>query len=164
MPHPMPETDEVLATVSASAPRRIFGIGTMVCLGALLLYLAFAFPIAIFWWQAFVGVCGLGALWMAARMKSAARRVVVLTGQGLHDSEGEVIATLDDIKSLERGVFAMKPSNGFLIRLRRAAPRRWYPGIWWRFGKSVGIGGVTPGPQTKAMVQMLEALLAEKKS
>lgn len=155
-------SEEILATVSTSPPRRWLGIGVMATLGALLLYVAFAVPPGKLLWQAFLIGLGLAALGMSEKTRRGTEGSVELTKDGLRDSNGEVIATLDQIVAVDRGMFAMKPSNGFLIRLKTAQPRRWLPGLWWRLGRRVGIGGVTPGPQTKAMAQMLEILIAER--
>ena len=73
-----------------------------------------------------------------------------------------MIALIDEIERVERGMFAMKPSNGFLLRLKSRRQRSWQPGLWWALGRRVGIGGVTPGSQSKVMAQMLEALLVER--
>jgi hypothetical protein len=75
-----------------------------------------------------------------------------------------VIAALGDIQSMDRGFFAFKPSNGFLLKLRRGAggPRVWRPGLWWRMGGRIGIGGMTPGNQTKFMSDVLAAMMAER--
>lgn len=154
--------DEVLARVSASAPRRWLGVGVLTALGAILLYVGFAAPPASLAWQLFLVLFGLGALWVAEKTRRATEREIELTAEGLRDSAGERIAGLDQIKAIERGMFAMKPSNGFLIRLHSGAERRWLPGLWWRLGRRVGIGGVTPGSQTKVMAQMLEAMIAER--
>lgn len=155
-------TDEVLAVVAASAPRRWFGIGVLAILGAILLYVAFAVPPGSFLWQAFLIALGLGAVWAADKIRRATEHVVELTSEGLRYSTGEVIASLDQIARIDRGMFAMKPSNGFLISLKKSEARRWLPGLWWRLGRRVGIGGVTPGSQTKVMAQMLEVMLAER--
>ncbi|SHJ39436.1 hypothetical protein SAMN05444000_10848 [Shimia gijangensis] len=155
-------TDEILATVSASAPRRWLGVGVMALLGALLLYVAFAIPPGKFLWQAFLVVLGLAALALAEKTRRATERVIELTAEGLRDSAGEMVASIEQIDRIERGTFAMKPSNGFLVRLKTPRARRWLPGLWWATGRRVGIGGVTPGSQTKFMAQMLEAMLAER--
>lgn len=155
-------TDEVMATVAASTPRRWLGVGVMSLLGAILLYVAFFVPPEAFLWQIFLVVLGLAALAMAQKTRRATMRVIELTAQGLRDSSGEVIAPLEQIEAIERGTFAMKPSNGFLVRLKTPRARRWLPGLWWAMGRRVGIGGVTPGSQTKFMAQMLEAMIAER--
>ena len=152
---------EVLAEVRASAPRRWFGIGVMAALGGLLIYLGLSTSPSI-GWQAFLILFGAAALWLAESTRKATEPAVVLTAEGLQSSNGEAIASVDQIARVERGTFAMKPSNGFLLRLKEPRPRRWQPGLWWAMGRRVGIGGVTPGSQSKVMAQMLEALLAER--
>ena len=154
--------DEVLATVAASAPRRWLGVAVMGVLGVLLIYIALAMPPQSFLWQAFLLVMGVGSLWLADATRRATERVVELTRSGLRDTGGDEITSLDNIDAVERGTFAFKPSNGFLIRLKQKRARRWQPGLWWAFGKRVGIGGVTPGSQTKAMAQIIEMLLVER--
>ena len=49
-----------------------------------------------------------------------------------------------------------------MLKTRTPGPRVWRPGIWWRIGRRVGIGGVMPGHQTKAMAEILAALQAER--
>jgi hypothetical protein len=87
---------------------------------------------------------------------------VDLTAAGLSDSTGRIIAPLAEIRSIDRGAFAFKPSNGFLVRLKTRQPRAWAPGLWWRFGRSVGVGGVTSRDQAKLMAEFLAAMLAER--
>lgn len=157
-------TDEVLAEVRASAPRRWLAVGMMGILGALLLYVAFATPPAVLGWQIFLIVFGLIAVMLADKTRRATERVVQLTAEGLRDSSGAHIAGLDEIDRINRGMFAMKPSNGFTLVLKQPRARTWQPGLWWALGKRVGIGGVTPGSQTKFMAQMLEAMVVEAKA
>lgn len=134
----------------------------MAALGIILLYVAFVVPPGAFLWQAFLVVLGLAALMLADKTRKATEFQVELTEEGLRDSSGEIIAPIDQIARIDRGMFAMKPSNGFLIRLKTPRTRRWMPGLWWAMGRRVGIGGVTPGSQTKFMAQMLEAMVAER--
>ncbi|WP_372885659.1 hypothetical protein [Shimia sp.] len=155
-------SNDILATVRASGPRRWLGVGVLSLLGAILLYLGLTMPSGALHWQLFLIVLGAAALWVAEKTRRATERVVELTAEGLRDNGGEVIAALDQITRIERGMFAMKPSNGFLVRLKTPVGRRWLPGLWWRLGRRVGIGGVTPGAETKVMAQMLEAMIAER--
>lgn len=153
--------DEVLTVVRASAPRRWFGIIVMAALGGLLIYLAMSRPPAL-QWQVFLIGMGVFALWLADATRRATENQIELTHDGLRSSSGEVIALIDEIERVERGMFAMKPSNGFLLRLKKRRQRSWQPGLWWALGRRVGIGGVTPGSQSKVMAQMLEALMVER--
>lgn len=153
---------EVLATISASAPRRWLAVGCLWGLAFLLLYIALARPPAL-GWQVFLLALGGGALWVAERLRRATARVIELTETELRDTSGAVIARVADIDAVDRGVFAFKPSNGFLIRTRNAAgPGVWNPGLWWRIGRRIGVGGVTPGSQTKVVSDILQTMVAKR--
>lgn len=155
----MGEETEVLAVVRASAGRRGLGLAMLWLLGALLLWLALARPPAPEFQALLIGL-GVGALWLGERMRRATALAVELTGAGLVCSDGEVIAGWDRIAGVDRGTFAFKPSNGFIVRLTARAPARWRPGLWWRLGRHAGIGGVTPGAQAKLMAEIIAARLA----
>jgi len=152
---------EIVAVVQASPARRWIGVIMLAGLGGLVIYVALASPPTL-QWQLFLIVTGVLALWMADRMRRATEHRIELTETELRSSEGLVIATIDDIESIDRGFFAFKPSNGFLIKTRTSGVRMWRPGLWWRMGRRIGVGGVTPGGQTKAMSEILAAMLAQR--
>ena len=154
---------EVLAVVRASAGRRVLGLGALAALGILLIYVAFATP-PTFLAQLFLIVVGGAAVWLADAMRRATANCVELTETELRDSDGTVIARIEDIEGLDRGFFAFKPSNGFLIKVARKSANHWRPGLWWRLGRRIGIGGVTPGNQTKVMSEILAVIIAKRDS
>ena len=151
-----------ITTLRASAPRRILGVVMLGLLGILLLCVALLQPFANFGWQAFLAALGAGSLWLAERMWRATAQPVELTEDALRTGDGEIIAMVGNIASVDRSMFAFKPSNGFMLKLKRGAPLRWRPGLWWRAGRYVGVGGVTPGAQARAMADVLSALLAKR--
>ncbi|MFT7597014.1 MAG: hypothetical protein ACI8R4_004357 [Paracoccaceae bacterium] len=152
---------EVVAMVQASAARRWLGVIMLAGLGGLVIYVALASPPTVPW-QVFLIVTGGLALWMADRMRRATEHRIELTETELRSSEGVVIATIADIDTLDSGFFAFKPSNGFLIKTHTPGLRTWRPGLWWRMGRRIGVGGVTPGGQTKAMSEILAAMMAQR--
>lgn len=154
-------TQEVLAEVGVSAPRRWMGVAMLVAIGGLVIYVALSTPPAP-GWQAFLIATGLAALWIAERMRRATGGRIELTTTELREIGGETIALVSEIEAVDRGFFAFKPSNGFLLRTSRPGARRWRPGLWWRMGRRVGVGGVTPARQTKMISEMLAAMLAER--
>lgn len=139
------------------------GVAIMAALGGLLIYIALAIPPAVLGWQIFLLVLGGLALWLADATRRATELTLTLTEAGITDSAGEEVATIAEIEGVSRGMFAFKPSNGFVLRLNTRKPGRWRPGLWWSLGKRVGIGGVTPGPQGKAMAQIIEALVVQSR-
>lgn len=154
--------DEIIAEVDPRGPRRIVGISLFLMLGGLVLYLAFVQPPASLVWQAFLIGMGLISLLMAYKLQVATTRKLLLTETALSDSDGTVLAMIEDVVAVNRGAFAMKPSNGFVLTLKNPAPRVWQPGLWWRLGRRVAVGGVTPGAQARPMADIISIMIAKR--
>lgn len=151
-----------VARVEASAGRRVFGLAVLIGLGLILIWLGLAQEGGSMLLRVLIIGAGGAVIWAAREMRRATARAVILTEAGLSDSTGEVIAPLERIASVDRGTFAFKPSNGFLVRLTEPGARCWRPGLYWRFGKRVGVGGVAHAAQSKAMADALAIMLAER--
>ena len=156
-------SEEILATMKASVPRRFMGVTMLAAVGSAVLYVAFSAPPEPAW-LVFLLVIGVGALWSAVRMWLATEHSIELTQSQLRCTDGTLIANIDDITGIDRGFFAFKPSHGFLVRTQTSQGRVWQPGLWWRMGRRIGVGGVTPGAQGKAMAEILAALLYQKEN
>ncbi|TNF17830.1 MAG: hypothetical protein EP318_20255 [Rhodobacteraceae bacterium] len=154
---------EILAELRTSMIRRVIGVGTMFGLGALLLYLALSRSFEGLVWQVLLIVLAGAALYAAMRMHQATAMHLVLTEEGLADSEGHLLVGYDDIVSVERGMLAFKPSNGFMIFARDPLERRWRPGLYWVLGRRIGVGGVTAGSHSKFMADLMNMKLAERR-
>ena len=155
-------SQDILAELQASMLRRWLAVAVMAVLGGLLIYVALAIPPASLFWQGFLLLMGGLSLWLAEATRRATELTLTLTEAGLCDSNGEIVAEIDHIEAVSRGTFAFKPSNGFVLILNTAGAGRWRSGLWWRLGKRVGIGGVTPGAQGKFMAQIIEAMIAQR--
>ena len=156
--------EEVLITLSASAPRRFFALMVLAALGALLAWLGIAAPGMAFWIRLLLLAAAGVILWLALRLHEATGRRLELTREALRESGGRVLARIGEIEAISRGTFALKPSHGFSLILKRPAPRAWAPGLWWRLGRRIGIGGVTSAGQAKAMAEILTVLVQEQKA
>lgn len=153
------DDEQVLAAVGASVSRRGVAVLLLAGSGVAVIYGTLTTPPALVWQAILIGTGGL-AVWMAARMWQATAARIELTATELRGSDGVRIALLSEIASLDRGLLSARPSNGFLIRLNAPAPAAWRPGLWWRMGRRVGVGGVTPGAEARIMADMLARLLA----
>lgn len=154
---------EIISIVSASASRRVIGIAMMLGLGGLMIFLALGPEVQAIVIQVPLLAFGLAVLFLAEKMRRATALRLELTGTQLRDSSGRVLASVDQIQAIDRGMFAMKPSNGFMLKLNAAQGAAWMPGLYWRLGRRVGVGGVTSPGQTKFMSEMLTAMLAERR-
>lgn len=155
------QDDEELARIEVSQARRWLGVGMLYFLGAMLLYIAFATPPDPAW-LVFLLVMGAGSLALGEMMRRATEGVLILTEAGLFDGSGDCLAPFDDIRNVERGFLAFKPSNGFLVTTATKGPRRWHPGLYWRLGRRIGVGGVTSAAQTRIMADIIAARLAQR--
>lgn len=158
---PQTDPDEVLATVKASAGRRFLAMSSLLLLGVLLVYIAIVQSPAIEW-RVFLLVLGVAVLWVADRMRRATGTQIELTETVLRDSDGTVIALVADIDGMDRGFFAFKPSNGFLLRTTGKGANEWRPGLWWRMGRRIGVGGMTSASQTKFMSEIIAVIMAKR--
>ncbi|MEL6959057.1 MAG: hypothetical protein AAGL89_08930 [Pseudomonadota bacterium] len=147
-------TDTPIATLHATAIRRAFAYGAVFGLGALVILVAFWQPPAI-GWQIFLIAFGAATLVVAERMRRATRVPLILSEGALSDGSGLELTTLDNIASVDRGAFAFKPSNGFILRLHRPVASGWAPGMWWRYGRRIGVGGVTAQGAGKFMAEQI---------
>ena len=95
-------------------------------------------------------------------MRRVTELTIELTETDLQDSSGMVLAQIDDVRSVQRGTFAFKPSNGFTPVLKIKKPRAWLLGLWWRIGRRVGVGGVTSAGQAKFMAERINMMIKEK--
>jgi hypothetical protein len=145
----------------ASPGRRAIGVGSVGVLGGMMLWLALSQgPSPL--WQAAMAAMGAGALWLAWRMWQATAAWLVLTPDALESSDGRVLARMEDLEAVARGAFAFKPSNGFTLTLRAGGPFVWEPGLWWRIGRRVGVGGVTPGTPARYMAELMQQRIARR--
>lgn len=156
----MPD-DDIHMQLSASPGRRVVGVGSVAILGAIMLYLSVVQPPS-FGWQVFMIVFAAASFWMAQRMWHATAHRLELTPNGLRSSDGRVLASMEDVVAIDRGVFAFKPSNGFTVKLSRKGSFAWEPGLWWRIGQRVGVGGVTPRTPAQVMAEEIQMRIPQR--
>ncbi len=154
------DATRVLVRLHPSAPRRVVGTGMLGALGGLLVWVAVRHPPAEMIWQLFLIGFGALTLWLAVRLWQSTAQGLELTAQELRETDsGRVLARVADMVSVDRGPFAVKPTAGFALHLRTPGPRAWRPGLWWRVGRRVGVGGVTHRHEARLMAEILHERL-----
>lgn len=150
---------EVVAVLTPSPMRRWVTLVIWLGLAALLIGLSFMLPKPNLLTQA--ALIGIGAflLWRMRVFYEDTAQDLILSRSGLFDSTGRELFSIADVASVERGAFSAKPSNGFAVILTQAQPRAWVPGMWWRIGRRVGVGGVIPGKAARDMADVIAMML-----
>jgi hypothetical protein len=132
--------------------RTATGISMMLAMMALLLRTAFTQGLVA---QAMMIAGALAALALAYAMWRGRTDSLNWTEAGLTDSGGRVIAARSDIVAVDRNPMALKPSNGFTLRMTAAQTRSWQPGLYWRIGRRIGVGGLTSPGVAKALADRI---------
>ncbi len=155
------DADPFELRIAPSGPRRALGVGMLALLGAMLVAIALARPPEALGWRAFLLAAGATSAWLSLGMWRASARGLVLSEAGLREEGegGRWLARTEAVERVERGAFAFKPSRGFLLRTAAPGPRAWSPGMWWRLGRRVGVGGVLRASDARAAAEVMQARL-----
>jgi hypothetical protein len=156
--------DTPLATLRPSAPRLWFTAACLAAFAALLVWIAVVQPPDGLGWRGFLLLSAVLVGWSGVRLYRNADRALILTEDALLDSRSGVVCRIADIERVNSGTFALKPARGFAIDLTQPGARTWAPGLWWRIGRSVGVGGMTGTVDTRMMAERLEALVTDRTS
>ncbi len=156
----MNDEEAAVLSITPSPVRRWMAILALGFLAILLIKLAFEEIPAL--WRILFVVLGAGTLWAACRLRVATMDGIVLTRRGVRTASGRTLADLENVARVERGALAFRPSNGFTVRLKRPGRAGWAPGLWWRVGRRLGVGGTLSGGQAKAMADLLADMAAER--
>ena len=138
--------------LEATPFRWVVGMVVLVALAMMLLRAAVSQGIV---GQTLMSAAAVAALALAWTMLRARGQTLHWQQAGLCDGNGRVIAAREQIIAVDRGALALKPSNGFTLRLRDPQPRQWSPGLWWRFGRRVGVGGLASPGVAKALADRI---------
>lgn len=150
------------ARLEISYARRVVGLALQGGLGLFLLYVAAISPGGGVWGKLVLAAGGAGLLWLAYRFWQSAGTALLLTYDGLESSDGRHLCRIEDIEKVDRGFFAFRPTAGFLIICKQNVPRGWRPGLWWAYGRKIGVGGATSRPAGKQMADILGVMLTER--
>lgn len=106
-------------------------------------------------------ILGSMVFYQTIRLYQKRNGEIRLLDDRLVDECGQILCMIANIKHIERGIFALKPSHGFLIILKEPMKRGWNVGLWWRIGRHVGIGGLTGRDAGKMMADALSYICAQ---
>lgn len=157
------DPNEVLASIDPRPLRRAVAVGFIGVLAALVWTIAALRPPEHFGYMLFLVFFGAGCFWLAYGMWQATARTIELTRSELREVGGRRLCTIENVARVDRGAFAFKPAGGFLVRLKTSEGARVYaPGLWWRWGRTIAVGGVTARQDGKNVADMMIVMQVER--
>lgn len=153
------DKDPVLQSLSASKLRLVSILALLMIFAVIMVQIAVELPSDRMLAKAGLAVMGAVLVWQAVRVWTSSRHRIELTPSGLRWSKtGAYLAKIEEIKDVNTSIIAFRPATGFLVILHGTAPAATAPGLWWRVGNRLGIGGVTAKYEAKAMAEMLREM------
>ena len=152
---------DVILKIKPSAGRRIFGIIILCLVAVIMMNYAFGDKAQSIVLRFILLLMAVVFLWQAQANLRFIGAALILKREGLFDDQGALICSLSNINQIDRGWISFKPSNGLLVRMHKPMALKWSPGLYWRFGKSLGIGGMVSPVLTKEMSDKLLLLMQE---
>lgn len=157
------DPDELLASINPQPARRGAAVGMITILGMIVMIVAGFRPPEHFGYMLFLVFFGAGCFWLAWTMWHATGKIIELTRSELREVNGRVLCTVENVLRVDRGAFAFKPAGGFLVKLKEPAGEKVYaPGIWWRWGRTLAVGGVTSRQDGKNVADMMIVMMVER--
>jgi len=155
---------EIIGYIDPRPARRITAVAGVGLLGTLLIYIAATHPPRDIAWLLFLVLVGAWCLYISWRMWVVTGVRLELTKDELREQNGRVLFAIEELERVDRGFFAFKPANGFLIKLKDKTTRgrAYAPGLWWRAGRTIMVGGVVSGRQAKAVADLIKVLILER--
>ena len=151
-------TDTVISRLRPSMARRVLAAGANGALGLMILWLVAMTSGRAPMLMLVLLILGALSIGFAVLVWRATAKGLVLTSAGLQEEEtGRVLFRLEDVDKIERGLLHWKPAGGFAVVTSKPLGRAWVPGLWWRAGRRVMIGGATNGGEAKAMADLMRA-------
>lgn len=152
---------DVLLVIRPPILRRIVSIAAILGIAGVLIWGAVSSSGQAAIWRVAL-VCGAGLMgWLALHFYRATSVALELTRTELRVSNGLVLCQLADVQKVERGAFAFKPSNGLGLVTGSKNAFAWQPGLWWRMGHRLGIGGATSAAQARALAETITLIKKE---
>lgn len=159
MPRPAPS--DLLMRLEPTPFRRWLGTGLLAMMAAVMAVAALQMEADSRLMPRFIaaGLALFGAV-QAVRLWQASAGAIELREDGLHCTRtGRRLAAMEEMARVDTGALLIKPASGFVVRLTHKQPFARSTGMWWIWGDKLGIGGVTPKAQGKAMASALGELL-----
>ena len=103
------------------------------------------------------------AFWFKNFLKKYSKVGFLINEQGLFNLDKSPICKMHEIDRVDASPYTFKSANGFIIILKTKNSFESVPGLYWKVGKRISIGGLVSKNESKFLSGLLLQFLEEQK-
>ena len=89
----------------------------------------------------------------------------LLNQEGIFNLDNTIICRIEDIETIDTSPYTFRSANGFIVFLRERSTFKIVPGLYWRLGNRISIGGLVSKAESKFLsTTMLNLMNTQKKA
>ena len=101
-------------------------------------------------------------LWFKRFLKRYSNVGFLINDTGLFNLDETIVCKMSDIARVDVSPYTFKSANGFIVLLKTQSSFKSIPGLYWRLGKRISIGGLVSKNESKFLSGALLRFLEKK--
>ena len=99
------------------------------------------------------------AIWFRSFLQRYSKVGFLINQSGLFNLDGSIVCEIGDIERIDVSPYTFKSANGFIVILKTKSSFKSIPGLYWRLGKRLSIGGLVSKNESKFLSHTLSGFL-----
>ena len=91
------------------------------------------------------------AFWFKRFLSQYSNVGFLINKMGLYDLHENLICRISDIQRVDSSPYTFKSANGFIIILKEKTSFQLVPGLYWRLGRRISVGGLISKNESKLL-------------
>ena len=104
------------------------------------------------------------ALWFKSFLNRYSKMGFLINQEGLFNLDKSLICRIDEIDQIDTSPYTFKSANGFIVILKTKNSFKTVPGLYWRLGKRISIGGLIAKNESKFVSSTLLQFFEKQKN
>ena len=88
-------------------------------------------------------------LWLKRFLNRYSKIGFLINELGMFNLDESLIFKMDEIERIDVSPYTFKSANGFIILLKTKSSFKFIPGLYWRLGNRISIGGLVSKNESK---------------
>ena len=107
----------------------------------------------------------ISTLWFKKFISQHPKVGFLLNQEGIFNLDNSIVCRIEDIETIDTSPYTFRSANGFIVFLRERSTFKIVPGLYWRLGNRISIGGLVSKAESKFLsTTMLNLMNTQKKA